>query len=63
MRIQATDKYKKTQEINVQQPAIVLLNPGKHEGSLTALPTNNNEQEEANYWQQRAIVYRMGKYG
>jgi hypothetical protein len=59
--MQATDKYKKSKEINVQQPAIVLLNPGRPEGSLSVTPTNNDEQEEANYWQQRAIIYRMGK--
>ena len=46
---QATDKYKKSREINVQQPAIVLLNPGRPEGSLTAPPTNNDEQEDSNY--------------
>ncbi|CAF1560131.1 unnamed protein product, partial [Adineta ricciae] len=46
--------------INVKQPAIVLLNPGAPEGSLTVVPTTNNEQEEANYWNTRATVYRMG---
>ena len=42
-KINATDKYRGTKEINVRQPAIVLLNP-EDAGSLLVepCPLNNN---------------------
>lgn len=45
--------------INVIQPAIVLLNPGKDEGSLSSTPKTNEAKEEAKYWKKRAFIYRM----
>ncbi|CAF1108919.1 unnamed protein product [Rotaria magnacalcarata] len=60
----ATDKYRHSTMINVVQPAIVLLNPGKDEGSLTAKAMTKEAQEEADYWKKRAFIYRMkpGEY-
>ena len=59
MCFQATDKYRGTIEINVQQPAIVLLNP-EDAGSLLAEPKTIVEQRTAEYWHERAFVYQMG---
>ncbi|CAF1582324.1 unnamed protein product, partial [Adineta steineri] len=56
-----TDKYEKTREINVTQPAIILLNPGRPEGALGRQPITYEDQCEATYWQQRATIYRMGE--
>ena len=47
--------------INVVQPAIVLLNPGRDEGSLTAEPHTKDAEEDTKYWKKRAFIYRMGK--
>lgn len=47
--------------INVIQPAIVLLNPGKDEGSLAVEPQTKDAQDEAEYWKKRAYIYRMSK--
>ena len=57
-----THPYKKHNQINVKQPAIVLLNPGRSDGSLAAAPTSEFEQDNADYWKQRAVIYRMSKY-
>ncbi|CAF3880358.1 unnamed protein product [Rotaria sp. Silwood1] len=57
-----TDKYEKTREIDVTQPAIVLLNPGRSEGALGRQPISYEDQCENSFWQQRAIIYRMGIY-
>ena len=48
--------------INVIQPAIVLLNPGRDEGSLSARPNTKDADEEAKYWGKRAFVYRMSTF-
>lgn len=48
--------------INVIQPAIVLLNPGKDEGSLAMKPITKEAEEEVKYWEKRAFIYRMSKY-
>ncbi|CAF1508106.1 unnamed protein product [Adineta steineri] len=58
-KLNATDKYRRTVEINVRQPAIVLLNP-EDAGSLTREPRTAEEQQSAKYWKKRAIVYIMG---
>ena len=62
-KINATDKYRTTKQINVQQPAIVLLNP-EDAGSLLAEPLTTQEQQTAMYWKQRAFIYVMqeGEY-
>ncbi|CAF3254966.1 unnamed protein product [Rotaria socialis] len=57
-KMNATDKYRNTREINVQQPAIVLLNP-EDAGSLLAQPTTIQEQQAALYWKERAFIYVM----
>lgn len=57
-KIHATDKYRGTREINVQQPAIVLLNP-EDAGSLLTEPTTLQEQQLAMYWKERAFIYVM----
>ncbi|CAF1340813.1 unnamed protein product [Rotaria magnacalcarata] len=56
--VAVTDKYQPTVTINVTMPSIVLLNPGD-EGSLTAIPVTEREKHQAEYWAQRAVVYRM----
>ncbi|CAF1357023.1 unnamed protein product [Adineta steineri] len=58
-KINATDKYRRTVEINVRQPAIVLLNP-EDTGSLTREPITLEEHQLAQYWKKRATVYIMG---
>ncbi|CAF0991868.1 unnamed protein product [Didymodactylos carnosus] len=55
----ATDKYLGTKEINVRQPAVVLLNP-EDAGSLLAEPITVHDHQMANYWKKRATVYIMG---
>ncbi|CAF4781223.1 unnamed protein product [Rotaria sp. Silwood1] len=55
-----TDKYEKTIEIDVKQPAIVLLKPGAPEGALGRQPITYEDECAATFWQQRAIIYRMG---
>ncbi|CAF1581087.1 unnamed protein product [Adineta ricciae] len=54
-----TDKYKPCIEINIQQPAIVLLN-AEDAGSLIAEARNTEDQEFVGYWQHRAIIYQLG---
>ncbi|CAF2794228.1 unnamed protein product [Rotaria sp. Silwood2] len=54
----ATDKYRPSKDINVRQPAIVLLNP-QHVGSLLAEPIDENQKRSSEYWQQRAVIYIM----
>ena len=62
-RMNATDKYRGTREINVRQPAIVLLNP-EDAGSLLAEPVTEQEKQTAMYWKERAFIYIMqeGEY-
>ena len=57
-KINATDKYRGTKEINVRQPAIVLLNP-EDAGSLLVEPVTQQEHQIAMYWKQRAFIYIM----
>ena len=45
--------------IDIKVPSIVLLNHGD-EGSLTRTPVSSEEIEDAKYWSERALVYRMG---
>ena len=45
--------------INITQPAIVLLNPGRDEGSLAMVPKTKEAEEEVKYWKKRAYIYRM----
>ena len=59
-RMHATDKYRGTKEINVRQPAIVLLNP-EDAGSLLSQPVTMQQQQTAEYWKERAFIYIMGK--
>ncbi|CAF1383390.1 unnamed protein product [Rotaria sordida] len=56
----ATDKYSRTVEINITQPAIVLLNPDRDAGVLGREPRNDEEKKEMTYWNERALIYRMG---
>ncbi|CAF2950059.1 unnamed protein product [Rotaria sp. Silwood2] len=49
-------------EINCTQPAIVLLNQGLHEGQLGRPPIEYEEEREAKFWEEHAIIYRMGKH-
>ncbi|CAF4464345.1 unnamed protein product, partial [Adineta steineri] len=58
-KLSASDKYRRTVDINVRQPAIVLLNP-EDAGSLTREPNTVEEQQSTQYWKKRAIVYIMG---
>ncbi|CAF1320303.1 unnamed protein product [Adineta steineri] len=58
-KINAGAKYRRPIEINVRQPAIVLLNP-EDAGSLTREPRTIKEQQLAQYWKERATVYIMG---
>ena len=57
-RMNATDKYRGTKQINVRQPAIVLLNP-EDAGSLLDEPVTLQQQQLAQYWKERAFVYVM----
>ena len=59
-KMNATDKYRTTKEINVRQPAIVPLNP-EDAGSLLAEPTTLQEQQTALYWKERALIYIMNE--
>ncbi|CAF5001755.1 unnamed protein product, partial [Rotaria sp. Silwood1] len=56
----ATDTNTEIIEIDVAQPAIVLLEPGQSEGALGRQPLTYEDECEATFWQQRAIIYRMG---
>ncbi|CAF1056799.1 unnamed protein product [Adineta steineri] len=56
-----SDKHESTTEINVKQPAIVLLNLGRAEGALGCQSITYEEQCEATYWQRQAIIYRMSE--
>ncbi|CAF1538053.1 unnamed protein product [Adineta steineri] len=58
-KINATDKYRGTKEINVRQPAIVLLNP-EDAGSLLQEPNTTEQKNMFEYWQKRAFIYIMG---
>ncbi|CAF4204361.1 unnamed protein product, partial [Adineta steineri] len=58
-KINATDKYRGTKEINVRQPAIVLLNP-EDAGSLLQEPNTTEQQNMFEYWKKRAFIYIMG---
>ncbi|CAF3092272.1 unnamed protein product [Rotaria sp. Silwood2] len=49
-------------EINCTQPAIVLLNQSLHEGQLGRPPITYEEEREAKFWKEHAIIYRMGKH-
>ena len=47
--------------IEVNQPAIVLLNSHDNIGSLRNIPsTNDNHGTPDPFWSQRAYIYRMG---
>ena len=59
-RMNATDKYRGTKEINVRQPAIVLLNP-EDAGSLLTEPVTVQQQQTADYWKERAFIYIMSE--
>ncbi|CAF1311227.1 unnamed protein product [Rotaria sordida] len=59
-RLKATDKYRGTTTINVTQPAIVLLHEYTDVGSLATRPTTIPGCAEANFWNKRALIYRMG---
>lgn len=59
-KMNATDKYRGTKEINVRQPAIVLLNP-EDVGSLLAEPITLQQQQTAMYWKERACIYIMSE--
>ena len=56
---QTTDKYQKTVKINVQQPAIVLMNP-EDAGSLLARAQSSKAKASVEYWRKRATIYTMG---
>ena len=58
-KMNATDKYRGTIEINVRQPAIVLLNP-EDAGSLIEEPITIRQKRMAEYWKKRAFIYTMG---
>ncbi|CAF4363744.1 unnamed protein product, partial [Rotaria sp. Silwood2] len=49
-------------EINCTQPAIVILNQPLHEGQLGRPPVTYEEEREAKFWKEHAIIYRMGAY-
>ncbi|CAF1390193.1 unnamed protein product [Adineta steineri] len=57
-KINATDKYRGTKEINVRQPAIVLLN-AEDAGSLLQEPNTTEQQNMFEYWKKRAFIYIM----
>lgn len=57
---QANGKYLRSKPINVKMPAIVLLNP-ENAGSLIKKPKTEKEILDAEYWKERAFIYRMGK--
>lgn len=59
-RMNATDKYRGTKQINVRQPAIVLLNP-EDAGSLLAEPVTEQQKQIAQYWKERAFIYIMSE--
>jgi hypothetical protein len=59
-RIHATDKYRGTKQINVRQPAIILLNP-EDAGSLLAEPVTEQQKQTAQYWKERAFIYIMSE--
>ncbi|CAF3407378.1 unnamed protein product, partial [Rotaria sp. Silwood2] len=58
-KISVTDKYLGSKQINVRQPAIVLLNP-EDAGSLLQAPITDPQQDTAAYWRERAFIYIMG---
>ncbi|CAF1491267.1 unnamed protein product [Rotaria sp. Silwood1] len=58
-KISASDKYRGTKEINVRQPAIVLMNP-EDAGSLLEEPITDLQKKTAEYWNKRAFIYIMG---
>jgi hypothetical protein len=59
-----TDKYRPTTEINIRQPAIILLNPDDAGSLLITAELSHSVQQKHifDYWKQRAIVYQMGMY-
>ena len=57
-KMNATDKYRGTKEINARQPAIVLVNP-EDAGSLLAEPITLQQQQTVMYWKERACIYIM----
>ena len=57
-KMNATDKYRGAKDINVRQPAIVLLNP-EDAGPLSAEPVTVQQQQTAMYWKERACIYIM----
>ncbi|CAF1436330.1 unnamed protein product [Rotaria sordida] len=59
-KINATDKYRGTKEINARQPAIVLMNPDDA-GSLLEQPMTDRQKKTMEYWKERASIYIMGK--
>ena len=58
-----TDKYKPSTEIHIRQPAIVLPSPDDAGSLMTEqllLSIQQQQQHIYGYWQQRAVLYRMG---
>ncbi|CAF1296120.1 unnamed protein product [Rotaria sordida] len=54
-KISASDKYRGTKEINVRQPAIVLLNP-EDAGSLLEESITDLQKKTAAYWNVHALI-------
>ncbi|CAF2260335.1 unnamed protein product [Rotaria magnacalcarata] len=60
-KILATNRWGSTIQINVRQPAIVLLKP-EEAGSLLTIPVTDHERQLADYWRQNACIYIMGPH-
>ncbi|CAF2979311.1 unnamed protein product [Rotaria socialis] len=60
-KILATNRWRSTIQINVRQPAIVILKP-EEAGSLLTIPATDHERQLADYWRQNACVYIMGPH-
>ena len=54
-----TDRYRETVNINVQRPAIILMNRDAA-GSLLARPQSMEERELPNHWPKRATIDSIG---
>ncbi|CAF1327988.1 unnamed protein product [Rotaria sordida] len=48
----------RTKQINIRQPAIVLLN-SEDAGSLLEEPISDRQKKTAAYWNERAVIYIM----
>ncbi|CAF3948926.1 unnamed protein product [Adineta steineri] len=58
-KMNASCKYRSVIQINVQQPAIVLLNHDDA-GSLVNDPRAPTEQGDSEFWEERAVTYIIG---